>query len=361
MNFIKETDKELEQLGLKILLISEKLELPFDEGIKSFVYNMIKELSKGYNVFALSIRGNKTDERYIKSLNVNKTFLSFTLFREIREFNPEVILYVPSPSATLYSFMRTRVLKLYVKKAKIIMIALQPREYSYMSRKIIPFLIPDLVLVQSPSVLEQLTKLGCRVKFIPNGVDLETFYPVSTENKSKLRSKYGIDVDKFVILHVGHINRNRNIQILRELQTEDNLVLVVGSTSTEQDRDLDDELEKAGVKVITDYLENIEEIYQLSDCYIFPVTSETASIEIPLSVLEAMACNLPIITTRYGGLHSIFSSEGKGFFYVNDLNNLSDKINEVKKINYCETRRMVEPYSWGTIAKRVLDLVSSTK
>jgi len=346
---------------LRVCIISEKLELPFDEGIKSFAYNMIKELSKDYNILALSIQGNKTDERYIKRLDINKTFLSFTLLREIRKFNPEIILYVPSPSATLFSFMRTRVLKLYKRKAMFIMIALQPREYTFISRKIIPFLIPDLVLVQSADVLKQLLKLGCQVKFIPSGVDLETFYPVSNENKSKLRSKYELDVNKFVIFHVGHINRNRNIQILKELQTENNLMIVVGSTSTKQDRNLADELEEAGVRVITDYLENIKEVYQLSDCYVFPVTSETASIEIPLSVLEAMACNLPIITTRYGGLPTVFNSEGTGFFFVNDLNNLSDKIEEVKKINSCETRRMVEPYSWGTIAKRVLDLVSSTK
>ena len=288
-------------MNWRISVVSEELNPPFDEGIKNFVYNLIKQLLKDNSVLAFSIRGDKTGERYIKRLNVNKTFLSYPLFKEMRLFAPAIVLYVPSPSATLFSFMRTRVLKLYARKAKVVMIALQPREYSFLSRKLIPFLAPDLILVQSATVLKRLSILGCWVKLVPSGADLERFHPITRQRKLGLRSKYGVDADKFSILHVGHINRNRNIQILKELQRDNNQILVVGSISTDQDKNLVDELRIAGVRVATTYLQNIEEIYQLSDCYVFPVTSETASIEVPLSVLEAMACNIPVITTRYGG------------------------------------------------------------
>ena len=142
------------------------------------------------------------------------------------------------------------------------------------------------------------------------------FHPVAKQRKLELMNEHGIDVDRFTILHVGHINRKRNIQILKELQRDSSQVIVVGSTSTDQDKDLADELRIAGVKVITSCVENIEEIYQLSDCYIFPVTSNTASIEVPLSVLETMACNLPVVTTRYGGwVPTMFNSEDNGLFF----------------------------------------------
>jgi len=288
---------------------------------------------------------------------VNRTFLSYCLFGEIRNFNPAVVLYVPPSSATISSFMRTKTLKLYTRKAKVVMIALQPREYSFLSRKLMPFLAPDLILVQSASVLKKLSTFGCCVKLVPSGVDLERFHPITKERRLELRSKYGVDADKFAILHVGHINRNRNIQILKELQRNSNQMLVVGSTSTEQDKDLIEELRTIGVKVITDYLKNIEEIYQLSDCYVFPVVSETASIEIPLSVLEAMACNLFVVTTRYGGLPTMFNSEGNGLFFVNKLEDLSYEIDKVKQLNHCETRKMIEPYSWERVAKKILELL----
>ncbi|MBA7685613.1 D-inositol-3-phosphate glycosyltransferase [subsurface metagenome] len=344
-------------MNSRISVVSEELNPPFDEGIKNFVYNLIKQLLKNNSVLAFSIRGDKTGERYIKRLNVNKTFLSYPLFKEIRHFAPAIVLYVPSPSATISSFMRTKVLKLYARKAKIVMIALQPSEYSFLSRKFIPLLIPDLTLVQSASVLKRLSTFGCCAKLIPSGVNLKRFRPVAKERKLGLRSKYGINADKFTILHVGHINRNRNIQILKELQSNSNQMLVVGSTSTGQDKHLVEELEMTGIKVITDYLENVEEIYQLSDCYVFPVVSERASIEVPLSVLEAMACNLPVVATRYGGLPIMFNSEDNGLFFLDKLKDLSNKVEKVKQLNHCETQRMVEPYSWREVAKRILELV----
>ena len=87
------------------------------------------------------------------------------------------------------------------------------------------------------------------------------------------------------------------------------------------------------------------------------MTSETASIEVPLSVLEAMACNLPVITTRYAGLSTMFNSEGDGLFFVDKLKDLSNKVEKVKRSCHSETRRRTEPYSWGEVAQRILELV----
>ena len=246
---------------MKICVISEEMNVPFDEGIKNFVHNLVREFQSNNMGLALSIRGGKTDDRYLKRLGTNRTFLSYPLFREIRKFNPAVVLYVPSPSATILSLIRMKVLKLYVRKAKLAMIALQPREYSFLSRKLMPLLTPEVILVQSASVVTQLSKLGCQVRLIPSGVNLERFHPVVEQRKLELRRKYGINAHSFTILHVGHINRNRGIQILRKLQRNNTQMLVVGSTSTKQDKHLVEELGMTGVKVITDYLENVEEIY----------------------------------------------------------------------------------------------------
>ncbi|MCK4330057.1 glycosyltransferase family 4 protein [candidate division WOR-3 bacterium] len=343
-------------MDLKICIISEELSSPFDEGIKNFAYNLIKGLSKDNNILALSIRGNKTDGRYITKLDVNKTFLSFALCRKISSFNPDTILYIPSPSATLFSFMRTKVLKLYVNKAKVVMIALQPREYSFFARKLIPLLIPDLIFVQSQTVLNQLYKFGCNVKLIPGGVDFEKFHPVNNGSKAKLRKEYGIDRTKFVILHIGHINRNRNIQVLKGLQGNNKQVVIVGSTSTEQDKNLVDELRSAGVMVITKYLDDIQEIYQLSDIYLFPVKKENAAISFPLSILEAMACDLPVISIHFGAL-SYFLKEENGFFWADTLEEVLEKIDKVRRLQGVQTREIAEQFSWEKAAKKIEDAV----
>lgn len=292
-------------MGQKILIISEELNFPFDEGIKNFAYNLIRGLSKDNKVFTISIRGDTTNERYIEKLNVNKTFLSYSLLKKINTFNPAIIIYIPSPSATIYSFMRIKVLKLYAKRIKIVMFALQPRKYSFISQKLIPFLAPNIVLVQSRGVLKQLCKFGCDVKLIPSGVDLKRFHPVNNERKLELRKKYGMAPSKFLVLHVGHVNTNRNIQVLKELQGNNSQVILVGSTSTKQNKGLVEELRVIGVKVVTDYLENIEEIYQLSDLYLFPVQDEGTAISFPLTILEAMAVDLPVIASDIGPFKEI--------------------------------------------------------
>ena len=74
------------------------------------------------------------------------------------------------------------------------------------------------------------------------------------------------------------------------------------------------DLEAAGVRVLRENLPAIHELYQLADVYLFPVQRADAAMEIPLSVLEAMAVNLPIITTPFGRLTELF--EGGRLFPV---------------------------------------------
>ena len=93
----------------------------------------------------------------------------------------------------------------------------------------------------------------------------------------------------------------------------------------------------------------MKELYNLADCYIFPVVRKDASIELPLSVLEAMSCNLPIVSTRFGGLVDIFE-EGGGLFFVDDEKSLRDKIEMIKNRGFLvKTRNKVLPFSWEKV------------
>ncbi|MGB9880592.1 MAG: glycosyltransferase, partial [Anaerolineae bacterium] len=84
---------------------------------------------------------------------------------------------------------------------------------------------------------------------------------------------------------------------------------------------------------------------------------DTAAIEMPLSVLEAMSCNLSVITTPFGGLPDFFS-EGKGLLYWNGETPLADKINAALSMP-CATRELVEPYTWAATAQALVGLLAS--
>ena len=57
-------------------------------------------------------------------------------------------------------------------------------------------------------------------------------------------------------------------------------------------------LEDDGVTIMSGYLENVEEIFRMSDAYLFPTRTTENVISIPLSVMEALACGVPVIGYR---------------------------------------------------------------
>jgi glycosyltransferase involved in cell wall biosynthesis len=163
------------------------------------------------------------------------------------------------------------------------------------------------------------------------------------------------------ILHVGHLNYGRNLEALIELQENKNQVVIVSSTSTPEDAPKDEnlkkKLQKNGIIVIDYYIDKIEELYQLSDCYAFPVTLEQGCIGIPLSVLEAMAYNLPVITTKFGGLSKLFT-ERDGFMYATNEEEFVRKINIAKNMHNIETTEMIKQYSWNKLIEKLKECLN---
>lgn len=334
---------------MKICLISEGLASPLDEGLKRFSFSLMKALSKGHRVLGMSKKGLSQEGFRVEPVGMNKLLLNWHLGRRIRHFAPDVICYIPASSGTFYGFVRARVLRWYGQKARMILISLQPRVYSSLEASWISRLRPDVVLVQSHRTARALEELGLPTHVVPSGVELDRFAPVSQDQKQRLRQRHGLPPDAFLVLHVGHINDNRGIRLLQALQGHlGTQVLLVGSTSTAQDEGLVGELEKAGVFIKREYMPDIQEIYQLSDCYLFQVSSKTAAIELPLSVLEAMACNLPVITTKYGGLADFFP-EGDGFLFAETPQEVLEGVSLVKRGQAPRTRAMVEAFSWENV------------
>jgi len=236
------------------------------------------------------------------------------------------------------------------------MVSLQPRRYGRVSGYLIPRLCPDMIFVQNETSLRQLSGLGCKVGQVASGVDLNKFAPVNRDRKTELRTKYGLNPESFTVLHVGHITGGRNIELLADVSRQaDAQVILVGSSLIHEDRaEMTTRLKEQGIIILDKYLSNIEEIYQLADCYLFPVFSEKSSIGTPLSVLEAMACNLPVVTVRFGRLPQLFE-EGQGLFFADDEEGLVQRVTGVKNINGCHTREKVAECSWERVASDILE------
>ncbi len=264
-------------------------------------------------------------------------------WRRAKPFQPQIIHFILGPSTL--GLLAARLFTLYCSEARTVLSAPNPDLPSW---RLGAFFRPNLVLVQSYESESTFGKMGCNTRFVPNGVDVERFLPGSPLTKMQLREKYAIRRDVFVILHVGPIIKRRNIEFLKNVQDANHQVIIVGRMPA--DKQLHQVLVGAGCMVLTDCVEHIEEMYALSDCYIFPTpaANKGASIEIPLSVLEAMSCNLPVITTRFGALPRALE-EGGGLVFVDSEDDLFQELTRAQQGLEVRTRDRVLPYGWDNV------------
>src|SRR5919199_2783517 len=345
---------------VRLCLLCEDLSLPIDEGIKKFVTSVSGPLAQMADLLVLAAGDAGPLPASVQAAPANRFLLSRTLGRTLRRFQPDIVVYVPIAAATRNSFVRCAILRGYAPRARLLMVSLQPRTYGPLARRLIRRLHPDLTLVQSLATCHSLTRLGCPTAVLPSGVDLHTFAPVSRQEKAALRARYGRPPEAYVVLHVGHLKRQRNILLLHRVRSELSCeTVVVGSTSTPDgvDHDVAAALRAGGTHVIDRYIERIAELYQLADCYLFPVHATGGAIEAPLSVLEAMACDLPVVTTRFGFLRQSFA-DGPGVTFADNDEDLLAAVSRLREtraqLTPGQVRAQVEPFSWDAIARTLL-------
>ena len=306
-----------------------------DEGMAKTAYYLYNNLSEANEVMHVS----------------NMSLNSVLSWNAVKAFKPDIIHHIPGPS------LRGLCIGLGLKhfsNSKLVISATRPQLNELFSKCLTKIAKPDFVLVQSSQSLRFFSDtLGCKTKLLSNGVELERFSPVNLTIKKALRKKYNLDPDVFVGLHTGPIRRGRNVTTLAKLSLSKNIqMLMVGSTTTASNSGMHEELINNGCLVWNKYFTNIEELYQLSDLYIFPTFESLNCIETPLSVLEAMSTNLPVVTTKYGALPQLFT-EGDGLFFAKDEIELANKIQDARNCNRVQTRKKVLPYSWPNICNRL--------
>jgi glycosyltransferase involved in cell wall biosynthesis len=316
-----------------------------DEGYKNVSHYLADELGTRLEI-------KRLDVKEIKSVGFWKT---------ARSLRPQIAHLIAQP--TLSSLLFVFIGRFFWKDAKIVISALRPEKFfagrmSFLQKFSFGLAGPDLILVQSSDAKDRFEEFGCRrVELFPNGVDVERFSPVTQSEKWKLRKKYDLDPDLPVILHVGHLEESRNLELLIPLREKQIQVVIAGSVYMGVNQVLIDRLERNGFKIFKGYQPNVEELYQLSDCYVFPLEPGN-SLSMPLSVLEAMATNLRVVTTRFKGLEAAFAG-GNGLKFVNSPEDVVPVTLEIlsskKKI---QTRDQVRSFSWDELALRLCDYYS---
>ena len=329
---------------MKVLFIYELFFEPFDEGVKKFS-QMIHSAMSEENSTRL-IRDIRGAPRWLNGmLLVPRVLFNVLVWR------PDRVVYIPKGAMTLAGFIKAWLID-KCSGVPLSVVGVQKKRLGARSAAFVQRLRLKNLFVLSKAMVEDMKRLGQAPREIMAGIDRNKFSP--SDDIDRLRSKYAIPGDRPVLLHVGHIRTARNIAWLGDVQTRmpDLQVVLVGSTTTQQDLELVDELEGKGVVVIRQALPDIHEIYQLADWYCFPVQIEDAAMEVPLSVLEAMSTNLPIVTTRFGRLPELFE-EDTSFRYVDSADELIGELQKGKDPQ-CNNREKTRVFTWQHTARLLL-------
>lgn len=336
---------------MKVLFAYELLSPPYDEGVKKFAFMLTDELKNNHSLCTV---------KYIQKLPVTLNNLLFIPRIALQKvlFRPDICIYMPQASLTFLSYIKISILNLFYKN-RLVIIGTQKRTLSPWQISLVKRLNFPHTFVMSSAMVDDLSSLGIKSHILNIGIELNKYKPA--EDKIKLRNKYNLPVNKKILLHVGHIRDSRNIRWLIEVQKElkNVQVVIIGSSSTSSEDDLHKELTQSGVIVIRDYLPDVSELYQLSDCYCFPVLINTAAMEIPLSVLESMATNIPVLTTRYGRLPELFQNDD----YYCYIENPADIISRINKGfgNQCNNRNKLKEFTWQATADKITVQTESIK
>jgi glycosyltransferase involved in cell wall biosynthesis len=341
----------------RIAFVCEDISLPLDEGFKNASAHIAGSLSDlGHKV---TVYTHEPANAAIPAspLPRNKLLRDRAFARELRAAGHDLLIYVPEAAATPMSMVRSSSLRSQAGRAPVVMISLQRRDYSGSGRLLLRMTGPDLVLVLSRESVSAVGSAGRAVRRIPLGVDTGVFSPAEPSRRESLRREYGVGNEK-LILHVGHLRPGRNLSLLEKLAASGAGLGLVTSSSTAADPGVREMLRRSSIHVLNDHVENIADAYRVADGYAFPTVSATDAIEIPLSVLEAMATNLPVVSMAFGGLPDLLCSGG-GLFLCETEEEFVASAGKMLELKDVETRKQVLTLSWEHVAESIMEEIEA--
>ncbi len=326
-------------------------------GQEKFIYNLSHYLAdKGHKitVYAQKIKNNPTN----KNIEVKKIFippmprgfrmLAFAVFSylvasKIKRVEPDSCIfgfgktfcqdiYRSGGGVHLYYFKRAVLknstglgklayrLKKYLSFSHWITIFIE--SLTFRNKKTRAFIVP------SNFVKEQLTGIydvdEDKIIVVRNGVDLSRFY-FSEEEKKALRKKLNIgdNVIAFCFVSTNHRLKGlqfllRSLKILKDKGYEFRLV-VAGSGDDNYFLKLIKRLDLEDCVIWLGKRRDIENVYRACDVLVYPTLFDAAS----SVVLEAMACGLVPLASRYNGTTEVIK-EGENGFVIKDPTDLDE-------------------------------------
>lgn len=195
----------------------------------------------------------------------------------------------------------------------------------------------DLVISPSKSLADTLSEEGLKkpIRIIPNGVDTDLFVPMSADQKETVKKSHGID--GLSVVYMGRVSYEKSIdkaigafaKFLKNGNNKNVKLMIIGDGPDR--KKLEDLAKKLKIEkniIWTGILrgKDLAAATGCNDVFITASKSENA----PLSVLEAMACGLPLVAAGEKGLKELVKDGENGCLcQADDEIEMSQKLEEI--------------------------------
>jgi alpha-maltose-1-phosphate synthase len=221
-----------------------------------------------------------------------------------------------------------------------------------------------------PSEKEMLVNLGVpedKIYLAPNGVNPFFLITPTQAELDATTNKFSLCLDRPIILFIGNHNANKGLDTVMKIssQLSEPCTMVVGGklTTPDEPQNWQDKFPKSkSVDIVfTDYLTTVEQraLYRLSDMLLFPSLADT----LPLTIIEAMATELPVIAYDVGGI-SYQLQDGCGIIVKSgDFTGFLSAVEKLISDSQMRTEiakkaklRQEEIFSWEKTARTTIDV-----
>ncbi|MBC8551854.1 MAG: glycosyltransferase [Candidatus Brocadiales bacterium] len=206
-----------------------------------------------------------------------------------------------------------------------------------------------------------------RIEKLIMGCDFDFWIPVATpEFKKSIRKKLNIPQGKIVFLASGNFiprkQLDKLVEVFRNIANRDDCFLHITGhgeeANTKRLASLAASLVKQRKAILYSYVgeEELRNLYWASDFYISVATEEGG----PVSVMKAMACGLPIISTPVGVTSELMKKHNVGTFVpvkkYNKWVTILEKMLDNGLPNPLDIQAARDAYNWPNVAKRYIDI-----
>lgn len=196
-----------------------------------------------------------------------------------------------------------------------------------------------------------------RTHYVPGvGVDPKKFdFELSQEERHELRKSLGIKDDDIVLIYVAELNKNKNqimaIKAMEKLIVENSKykLLLVGKDSYNGEyQRLVQELKLENNVIFTGYRKDVPKLMKISDIAISTSLREG----LPVNLIEATMCGLPIVATNCRGNRDI----SKILVDIDNVDEFKNKILHLK----IQNNNLNEELKLENIMKKYLDIYNES-